>query len=154
MSDKTEELHRTAARLSITNDDDIAKLLHWAADYIALLEAECRSYEARDSSKRIAEEQETSRLLRATNIIYEQRIAELESEKKSLAEWKALLLAQPVEDTIKSLREQATKMVEALDKLARLGNEPCLGNSIGNDIAINVLHELDYLPTPLQEPGE
>ena len=54
------------------------KALREQVERIALLERECRSYEARDSSKRIAEEQETSRLLRAINIIYEQRIALLE----------------------------------------------------------------------------
>lgn len=31
------------------------------------------------------------------------------------------------------------RLREALEKLARLGNEPLLGNSIGNDIAIAAL---------------
>ena len=81
-----------------------------------------------------------------------QRIAELEGDQtipyeSMLADLRGQLC--DLQATIKALREEATKMVEALDKLARLGNEPCLGNSIGNDIAINVLHELGHLPPPI-----
>lgn len=36
-------------------------------------------------------------------------------------------------------------LLEALDKLARLGNEPHLGNSIGNDIAIDALRKVGHL---------
>lgn len=39
MSEQTKELHRTAGRLSITNDDYVAKMLHDAAETITAQQA-------------------------------------------------------------------------------------------------------------------
>lgn len=45
---------------------------------------------------------------------------------------------------IKSLRARRAEMEKALDKLARLGNEPHFGNSIGNQIALEALAAVQY----------
>lgn len=39
------------------------------------------------------------------------------------------------------MQERMDRLVATLDKLARLGNEPHYGNSIGNDIAIKALED-------------
>ena len=38
-----------------------------------------------------------------------------------------------------SLKQQRAELLEVLDKLARLGNEPLFGNSIGNKIALDAI---------------
>ena len=49
------------------------------------------------------------------------------------------------ESKIKSLQAQLNVAVEALDKLQRLGNEPCIGNSIGNSIATEALNTINKM---------
>jgi hypothetical protein len=44
--------------------------------------------------------------------------------------------------TIDKEAEQLAIAIEALDKLSKLGNEPFVGNSIGNDIAVKALTKI------------
>lgn len=62
------------------------------------------------------------------------RIAELEASLNFLGRRYA-----GVESTSHGFQLERDRYREALDKLARLGNEPHLGNSIGNDIAREAL---------------
>lgn len=48
------------------------------------------------------------------------------------------------EDRIKELAAENKRLREALEKLARLGNEPMLGNSVGNIIAQEALKEASH----------
>ncbi len=53
-------------------------------------------------------------------------------------------------DAVDALRTQSSEhgvMVEALEKLSRLGNEPRLGNSDGNKIAQYALKRVSGRPT-------
>jgi uncharacterized protein YaaN involved in tellurite resistance len=50
-----------------------------------------------------------------------------------------------LEKTIESLQVQLTTAVAALDKIQRLGNEPHVGNSIGNSMATEAIAEIKKL---------
>lgn len=52
---------------------------------------------------------------------------------------------------VKQLETANAKYKGALEKLARLGNEPYLGNSVGNMIAQDALLESLALPTDLKD---
>lgn len=67
-----------------------------------------------------------------------ERIAELEAEVERLREYHEGY-KEEVMDTIEELRRQQAVLVEALEKLARLGNGEHYGNSEGNCIAIAAL---------------
>lgn len=70
--------------------------------------------------------------------ICDERIDELETES---SKW--LRIAQEFERKNENMEAQLAELRDALDKLARLGNEPNFGNSTGNRIAQAAL-----LPTP------
>ena len=77
----------------------------------------------------------------------------------SLAEWCFKLPSQHVVNRelatlntqLASLAEQNEKLRAVIDKLARLGNEPYLGNSIGNRIAAEALSLPDLASPVLNE---
>jgi len=100
------------------------------------------------------QEQETSRLLRATNIIYEQRIAELEDTEVA-----ATIVIGKLTAKIKALREQVANMPVLMGyattgtiedvRLRCLSDGPTLTFSRALYMERNT-----PLPTPPQEPGE
>ena len=53
------------------------------------------------------------------------------------------LLAKQIDNSLK-LAAENKRLREALEKLARLGNEPMLGNSVGNIIAQEALKEASH----------
>lgn len=73
------------------------------------------------------------------------KVKELEADQEGLLDdtqkLANALLAQ--EKQVAELTAKLDKAKEALDRLARLGNEPLLGNSDGNKIAWLALKELD-----------
>ena len=69
-------------------------------------------------------------------------IIEMECRMKEMRADSVVEIA--AKEEIKQLQAENIKMREALDKIARLGNEPFMGNSVGNNIAIEALSTPAY----------
>lgn len=64
----------------------------------------------------------------------------------------SLALRHKAAGELRRLHEVNAELVEALEKLARLGNEPMYGNSIGNTIAQEALQRLNKAAEDNGEP--
>ena len=66
---------------------------------------------------------------------------------KEIVKWQEIAVksAKYEEDADKCIAKLEAKLaiaIEALDKLSKLGNEPLIGNSIGNDIATEAIAKI------------
>lgn len=89
--------------------------------WLANMHAECRT--------EVSENELRAHLIKAVA-----RTHELAKQRDELAK-----LCNYNERVMKDLLQQRDELAAALEKLARLGNDPHYGNSIGNQIAIEAL---------------
>jgi len=121
---------------------------------IAALRERVRKYENQEFAGKLADLMEVSPadLLEEINDLREQ-LANMEKLNESHRNSTALADERAIaqQNEILKLREQLVRMpvlVEALQKLARLGNGDSFGNSIGNDIAIDALRATGNIDPP------